>query len=164
MADRFEEGQRLDIAHGAADFADHHVRRGVVRARNAAHRGLDLVGHVRNHLHGLSQVVAAALARDDLFVDASAGQVVGLRERRVREALVVAQIEIGFGAVVGDEHLAVLERAHGAGIDVQVGIEFLKRDLQAAAFEQAAEARRRDPLAQGGNHTAGYKYVFGHYP
>ena len=36
------------------------------------------------------------------------------RERRVREALVVAQIEVGLGAVVGDEDLAVLERAHGA--------------------------------------------------
>ena len=78
------------------------------------------------------------------------------------EALVVAQIEIGFRAVVGDEHLAVLERAHGSGIDVQVGIELLKGDLQAAALEQTTQTRRRDPLAQGGNHTAGYKNIFGH--
>jgi hypothetical protein len=31
--------------------------------------------------------------------------------RVVDEALVVAQVQVGLGAVVGDEHLAVLERA-----------------------------------------------------
>jgi hypothetical protein len=30
--------------------------------------------------------------------------------RLVDEALVVAQVEVGLGAVVGDEHLAVLDR------------------------------------------------------
>ena len=95
-------------------------------AGDPPHRGFDLVGDVRNHLHGLAQIIAAALARDDLLVDASAGQVVGLGQRSVGEALIVAQVEIGLGAVVGDEDLAVLERAHGAGIDVQIRIEFLQ--------------------------------------
>ena len=78
--------------------------------RHFAHGGLDLVGYVRNHLHGLPQIVAAPLARDDLFVDAAGSQVVRLRELGVREALVMAQVQVGFGAVVGDEHLAMLER------------------------------------------------------
>ncbi len=47
------------------------------------------------------------------------------RETLVDEALVVAQVEVGLGAVVGDEHLAVLERTHGARIDVQIGVELL---------------------------------------
>jgi hypothetical protein len=34
----------------------------------------------------------------------------------------VAQIEIGLGAVVGDEHLAVLERRHRARIHVQIRV------------------------------------------
>ena len=89
------------------------------------HGGLDLVGDVRNHLHGLAQIVAAALARDDLLVDAAGGQVVALRELGVGEALVVAQVEVGLRAVVGDEDFAVLERAHGAGVHVQIGIELL---------------------------------------
>ena len=77
------------------------------------------------------------------------GQIVGLRELGVGEAFVVAQVEIGLGAVVGDEDLAVLERAHRAGIDVQVRIEFLQRDPQPAAFEQAADRRRGDPFPEG---------------
>jgi hypothetical protein len=70
---------------------------------------LDLVGDVRDHLHGGSQVVPAALLLDDVLVDPPGGDVVRLRERLVDEALVVAQVQVGLGAVVGDEHLAVLE-------------------------------------------------------
>ena len=79
-------------------------------AATLAHGGFDFVGDVRNHLHGLAQVIAAALAGDDLFVDAAGGDVVGLGEAGVGEALVVAQVEIGLRAVVGDEDLAMLER------------------------------------------------------
>ena len=43
----------------------------------------------------------------------------------VGEALVVAQVEVGLRAVLGDEHLAVLERAHRARIDVDVRVELL---------------------------------------
>jgi len=50
------------------------------------------------------------------------------------EAFVMAQVKIGLGAVVGDEDLTVLEWAHGAGIDVQVWVELLQRDLETPAF------------------------------
>ena len=39
------------------------------------------------------------------------------------EALVVTEVEVGLGAVVGDEHLAVLIGAHGPRVDIEVGIE-----------------------------------------
>jgi len=42
------------------------------------------------------------------------------------ESLVVSQIEIGFGAVIGDINLAVLIGRHRAGINVEVRIAFLE--------------------------------------
>ena len=42
------------------------------------------------------------------------------------EPLVMAQVEVGFRAVVGDVNLAVLVRAHRPRVDVDVRIEFLK--------------------------------------
>jgi hypothetical protein len=56
----------------------------------------------------------------------------------VEEALVVADVQVGLRAVLGDEHLAVLERVHGARIDVEVGVELLHRDAQSARDEQAS--------------------------
>lgn len=48
-------------------------------------------------------------------------------------------IEIGFRAIVGHEYLAVLEGIHGAGINVDVRVELLHRDRQAARAQQAAK-------------------------
>jgi len=82
----------------------------IERARNSmiatstpsclAHPRLDLVGDVRDDLHGGAQVLAATLLRDDRFVDAPAGEVVRPRHAGGREALVVAQVQVGLCAVV----------------------------------------------------------------
>ena len=101
-----------------------------------AHRAdpvLDLVGDVRDDLHGVAEVVAAPLLGDHLGVDLAGGDVGDAAQVGVEEALVVADVEVGLGAVVGDEHLAVLERVHRPGVDVEVGVELLHRDPQARA-------------------------------
>ena len=144
LADGFEERKRFDVADGAADFDDGDV--GAVRG-HLAHGVLDFVGDVGNDLDGFAEVVAAALLEDDLLVDAAGGVVVVARKGRVGEALVVAEVEVGLSAVVGDEDLAVLEGRHGAGIDVEVGIELHQVDAQAAALKQAADGGRRETLA-----------------
>ncbi|MDT4841795.1 hypothetical protein FQZ97_756680 [compost metagenome] len=111
LAHGFQEGQRFDVAHGAADFDDGHVH--LVRRADAGAAldvFLDLVGDVRNDLDGLAEVVAAAFLLEHGLVDLAGREVVGLAHPRVDEALVVAEVEVGLGAVIGDEHLAMLER------------------------------------------------------
>ena len=125
------------------------------------HAALDLVGDVRDDLHGVAEVLAAALARDHLRVDLPGRDVRGLAELDVEEALVVPDVEIGLGAVVGDEDLAVLERIHRARIDVQVGVELLHHDAQSARGEQIAQARGGQTFAQRGNDTPGHEDVPG---
>ena len=78
-------------------------------------------------LDGAAQVIAPPLLGDDRLVDLAGGDVAGPGQVLVDEALVVAQVEVGLGAVVGDEHLAVLVGRHGAGVDVEVGVELLDR-------------------------------------
>ena len=85
----------------------------------------------------------------------------GLAQVDVEEALVVADVEVGLGAVVGDEDLAVLERVHRARIDVEVRVELLHRDAQPARREQVAEARGGQALAERGDDTAGDEDVLG---
>ena len=156
LADGFEEGERFDVADGAADFDDGDV--GAVGG-HLAHGVLDFVGDVGNDLDGFAEVVAAALLEDDLLVDAAGGVVVVAREGRVGEALVVAEVEVGFGAVVGDEDLAVLEGRHGAGIDVEVGVELHQVDAEAAALKQAADGGGRETLAETGHNSARHKDI-----
>ena len=163
MAHGFQEGQGLDVTHGAADLDDRHIHRvGRVKAGTALDEVLDFVGDMRDDLHGLAQVVAAALFFEDALVDLTGGEVVGLLHPGVDEALVVAQVEVGLGAVVGHEHLTVLEGAHGARIDVEVGVELDEGDFEAARFEDGGQRSGGDSLAQGRHHTAGDEYKFSH--
>ena len=100
---------------------------------------LDRVGDVRNDLHGAAEIIAAALFGQDVLIDAARGDVVRLLRRNAGEALVVAEVEVGLGAVVGDEHLAVLIRAHGARIDVQIRIKLLEPDRIPARLKERAK-------------------------
>ena len=109
---------------------------------------LDLVGDVRDHLHRAAQIVAPALLADDALVDLAGGEVVVAPHAGAQKALVVTQIQVGLGTVVGDIDLAVLEGAHGARIDVDVGIELDHGDLEAARFEQGRQRGRGDAFAQ----------------
>ncbi len=61
LADRLEEGVRLDVADRAADLGDDDVA--VRRLPHSADALLDLVRDVRDHLHGRAEVLAAALLR-----------------------------------------------------------------------------------------------------
>ncbi len=145
LARRFQEGQRFDVADGAADLDDRHF----IAFGAAMDVILDLIGDMGNHLHGLAEVFAAALLADHGFVDLAGGEVVGLLHPGRDEALVVAQVQVGLGAVVGDEHFAVLERAHGARIDVNVRIELEQGDFEAARFEDGGQGSGGDPFAKG---------------
>ena len=110
-------------------------------------RFLNFVGDVRNHLHGFPEVIAAAFLEDHVFVNLAAGEIIVAREDAIGEALVMAEIEIGFGAVIEHVNFAVLERVHRSRIDIQIRIELLKDDAQAAQLEKCAERSRRQALA-----------------
>ena len=160
LADRLEERQALDVADGPADLDDHDVR--VAVAGDAADPLLDLVGDVRDDLDRAAEVVAAALLGDDRLVDAAGRDVAELGQVLVDEPLVVAQVEVGFGAVVGDEDLAVLVRRHRSRVDVDVRVELQDGDRQAARLEDAPDAGGGDAFAERGGHASGHKDILRH--
>ena len=55
----------------------------------------------------------------------------------------MAQVKIRLRAIIQHIHLAVLEGAHGARIDIEIGIKLLQRHLKPPAFQQRAEGGGR---------------------
>ena len=149
LAGRFEEGQALDIPHGTTYF--HHGDIGIAGAEYDP--ALDLIGDMGNDLDGATQVITATLLAQHGVVHPAGGEVVGALHGGMGEALVVAQVQVGLGTVLGDEHLAVLEGAHGARVDVDIGIELEQGNPQASRFQHGCQGRGGNTLAQRGHHT-----------
>ena len=127
---RFEKRQALDVARRAADFGDKDVD--VFAAGVDAL--FDLVGHVRDHLHGFAEVIAATFFLNNGLVNLAGAKAVEAGKLSAGKTFVMAEVEVGLGAIFEDVHFAVLERTHGAGIDVQVGVELLDAHCQATQF------------------------------
>ena len=144
LADRLEEGQAFDVADRAADLDQHEID--VLIA--VEDELLDGVGHMRNDLDRRAEIIAAPLLADDVLIDAAGGDIILLRGRAAGEALIMSKVEIGLGAVVGDEDLAVLIGGHRPRIDVEIGVELAQPDRIAARLQQRAEHRRRQTLAK----------------
>ena len=134
----FEEKQSLHVAHGAADFSDEHIDIRIF-FRDFVDARLDLIGHMRNELHRLAQILAAPLFADYRVEDLTRGKVVHPRQHAGGEALVVTKVEVGFCTIVEHIDLTMLVRRHGAWIDIEIGIEFLHQHLEPAVFEQRAD-------------------------
>ena len=137
LADRLEERQALDVADRAADLDQHEVDPLVALDDEV----LDGVGDMRDHLHRRAEKVAAPLLGDQLLIDAARGDVVLPVGVAAGEAFVMAEIEVGLGPVVGDEHFAVLGRAHRARVDVEIGVELAQADRIAARLQERPQSR-----------------------
>ena len=129
-----EEGLGLDVTDGATDLGDDDVGEVavVIGLGLSAHDSLDLVGDVRDDLDSVAEVLPSPFLCDDGGVDLSGGGVGLAGEVHVEKSLVVPDVEIGLRAVVSDEDLAVLEGVHRAGIDVDVGVQLLHDNADAA--------------------------------
>ena len=137
LANGLHEGLRLDVANGAAQLGDDHV--GASLLLDATELVLNGIGDMRNHLNGAAQEVAAALASDQALIDSARGEVGIAGKVLVDEALVMTKVEIGLVAILGNKDLAVLERAHGTGVDVEVRVGLLHRHFIAARLEKTAQ-------------------------
>ena len=157
----FQERKPLDIAGGSPDLGNDDP--GLRFAGQGANPVFDLFGHVGNHLDGFSEVFSSALLIEHCLIDLTGRQIVEPGQLGAGESFVMPEIQIGFGPVVQDVDFAVLEGTQGPGIDIEVGIEFLEGDADAAIFQQGAERGGRQSFAQGTNHSSGDKNVFGRF-
>ena len=155
LADGLDEGLPLDIADRSADLGDDDV--GLFA--DAIDLFLDLVCDVGDDLHGAAVIAAVALALQDVEEDLTGGDGGIAAEVFIDEALVVAEVEVGLRAVLGDENFPVLIGVHGAGVDVEIGVEFLDGHRVAARLEEPAQRGGGDALPQRRGDAAGHKDV-----
>lgn len=157
LTDGLQEGQAFDVTDGAADLGDDDV--GGHLGGNFLDAVFDLVGDVRDDLHGAALVFTSTFFSQHALVNLTAGKVVQAGEIGVGEALVVAEVEVGLSAVIEHIHFTMFVRVHGARIDVQIRVKLLHDHLQPPQLQQGAERRSGQTLAQGADDASGDKDV-----
>lgn len=93
-------------------------------------------------------------------IDLAGGHGAVAGEVLVHEPLVVAQVQVRLGPVLGDEHLAVLIGTHSPRVHIDIGVELLVPHPDAPLLQKPPQGGRADPLAQAGDHAAGNEYEF----
>src|SRR5690606_39276329 len=79
LADSFNKRQRLNVANCTAQLRNYDVV--FARLTQQLHPTLDLIGNVRDHLYGLTQVSSSTLLFDYVAINTPGGYIVGLRCR-----------------------------------------------------------------------------------
>ncbi len=135
LADCFQKRQALNVAYRAADFNDNDLCPAL--PRHQPHAALHLIGYVGDHLDGTAEIVPSPLLGNHFSVHLARGHVAGTCQAFVDEPLIVSQVQVCLCTVIQYKYLAVLIGRHGAGIYVQIRIQFLDRYLDASALEDA---------------------------
>ena len=160
LTDRFQERLAFDIAGRAADLGDDHISAGLLA--DLIDEGLDLIGDVRDDLHRFTEEFSAALLIEDVPVYLAGRQVGKLVQVLIDESFIMTQVQVGLCPILGNEDLAVLEGTHRTGVDIDVGVELLRGDLQSPRLQQPAQRGGRDAFAQSGDDASAYEYIFCH--
>jgi hypothetical protein len=136
LPDSLQERQPLNVPDRPAHFDDDHISVG--GDPHLADLIGDLIRDMGDDLYRSAQVFSAAFARNDRSVDLPGRSVVVAAEVGVNEPLVVPQVHVRLGAIIGDEHFPVLVRIHRAGIDVDVGVKLQEGHLHPPSHQQAS--------------------------
>ena len=129
LTDRLQKRLAFDVTDGTAylNDGDFRVLGGVVPVKSV----FDLICDMGDNLYCSSAEISAAFFGQNRPVDLAGGHVGILCETFVDEALVMAEIQIGFRTVIGDKYLAMLDRVHGSGVDVDIRVKLLHGDVVA---------------------------------
>ena len=127
LTDRLQERLALNIANRSADFRNHNISSRLFSDR--IYKSLDLIGNVRNDLHGIAQILAAALFVQHVPVDLSCRQIGILIQIFIDKSFIVSQIQISFCTVFGYINFAVLIGAHCSRVYIDIWVKFLCRNL-----------------------------------
>jgi len=135
LADSLQKGKRLYVANSTANLDDGNIGALGVLDDLVLH----LVGNVGNNLYRTSEIISPPFFVDNGKINLARGKVALFGETGIGKTLVMSQVQVCFGAVVGHEDFSVLKGRHGAGVDIDVRIQFLQRNPQPARLQQCAQ-------------------------
>ena len=127
----------LNVTDSSANFNDGNVR--IIGSKIPIETALDFIGDMRNNLYSPSAIVTAAFLLKNRPVNLTSCYIGVFIQALVDEALIMSQIKVGLGTVIGNKNLSVLYRVHSTGVDIDVRIEFLHGYFVSTRFQKTSQ-------------------------
>ena len=121
LPDGLQKWQTFNVTDRAANFNNEHIN--IVGGQ--LNTVFDFICDVRDDLHGSAQVIPFTLFGNNGMIYFPGGKVIDFAHFGMGETLIVTQVKIGFGSIIGHKHLAMLKGIHRSRIHIYIGIQFL---------------------------------------
>src|SRR5688572_17891215 len=103
---------------------------------------------MRHDLDGFAEVFTVTFLCNDVIIDASGGDIIAPGGGDIQKTFVMTEVEIGFGAVVGDVAFAVLVGVERTRIDIDVRIKFLNSYFEPSGLQQLTQRSSNDSFSE----------------
>ena len=137
LSDSFHVRSTFDVADGSAYLGDHEVI--VILFAEQLHIALDLVGDVRHHLDGFSEIIATTFLVNDSLVDTTSGERICFRSLNTCESLVVSEVQVGFHTIYCHVALTMLVRVQCTRVDVDVWVKLLDSNVVTSCLKKLTD-------------------------
>ena len=131
---RFKEREPFYISYGSAEFYNNNIQ--IFPSGNSFYKSLNLVSNMGHHLNRLAQIITSALFANYRVINPSRSEIIFFPYSQRCETFIMSKVQIRLSSIIGNIDLTVLEWAHCARIDIEVGIYFLNGDFQAPTFQE----------------------------
>ena len=159
LTDGFQKRQAFNITYSTADFRNNEV--GIILLADAENALLDFIRDMRNNLYSTAKIIATAFFIYYTLVNLACGRIGVFGQVDINKAFVMSQIKVCFRTIISYKNLAMLIRAHCARVNIDIRVELLDSNPIAAAFQQTAQRRSSNALAQRRNNAACHKNILG---
>ena len=134
LTHRLDERLGLHIAYGSSDFGDYDIILSGLAEKK--HASFDFIGNMRDDLYCLAKIGSLPLLVDDGMVDLSCRYIVGLGCMHTEESLIMAEVKVSLGPVIGNIALSMFVRVECTRVDIDVRVEFLDSNPQTSGLKK----------------------------
>ena len=112
----FKKRESFNISSSPSNLSNYHVSSTLFT--QLGDPIFNLVGHMRDNLHSLAQIITPPLFLQNGQINPPTGEIIKLGELRVGKSFVMAEVQIRFGPIIQNIYLTMLEGAHGSRIHI----------------------------------------------
>ena len=116
---------------------------------------------MRNYLYGTPAEIPVTFFLKNRPVNLTGCHIGIFIKTLINESLIMSQIQVCLCTIVCYKNFSVLNRVHGSGVDIDIGIQFLNRHRIATCLQQAGDRRRNNAFTERRSHAARHENVLG---